>query len=298
MNSKNQLKLIQDEINQRVEAGESQSKIAKFCGVSSAYISQIVNGQTAKMKPQTLVDIAHKLGINSQDWNIVGTTNYNIIHELCDDARQNSRMMAISAYTGSGKTTALKDYQRKNSNSVYYVLMDALMTRKRMLKSIQRAMGLQPQASIEDALINICEALNSTPNSLLILDDVGKLSDTNMRVIQIIYDNIEHRSGIVLSGTEYLKTHINKQAEKDRLGFRELRSRIQFWQKLMPPSPPEIIGMLSHNGIENESILIHISKNAREYRYVRNVATNLKIASANGLSMSIQTLEKLKISYN
>jgi len=298
MNKKSQIESLQKEIARRVEAGESQSKIAHFLGVSPAYISQLRKGDVEKMSEQKLSKIAYQLGVHSQDWNIVATNNFNIVQELCDDAKSNCRMMAVSAFTGSGKTTALKDYARRNGGSVYYALMDAVMTRKRMLKTIQTAMGLEAKTHIEEALINICNALNNTSKPLLILDDVGKLSDANMRIIQIIYDNVEHRAGIVLSGTEYLKAHIAGQAEKDRLGFRELRSRIQYWQNLMQPTSNEVSGVLAHNGIQDERIIKHIAKSAREYRFVRNAATNLKVALQSGLPMNLETLEKLKISYH
>jgi hypothetical protein len=77
---------------------------------------------------------------------------------------------------------------------------------------------------------------------VLLLDDVGKLPNECYRVIQLIYDKLGERCGIVLTGTNYLKQHLLKCAAADKMSFRELVRRIRNkeWGLLKKPSPKEI----------------------------------------------------------
>lgn len=268
------LKAIENDIAN----GKSANKVATATGISSAYISKIRNHQWDDKHPSdsTWNKLAAYYSLNS--YQLINTRNLQTIKNACIDAKESARFIAISDFTGSGKTTALKHFAQNNGNT-HYVLCRASMGRKDFLKAIQQAMAISFEGSINARVQAICHRLNTATTPLLILDDFGKLNDSNMRLIQEIYDETEGHAGIVLGGTEYLKKYIDKMAAKDKLGFRELRRRIGYWQSLSRPTKKEVAALCVNNTISNTSAANAIYTLTNNFGEINELIINAKKAA-------------------
>jgi DNA transposition AAA+ family ATPase len=273
-----QQKIQQAIVAHLANTGDSQNTLAKKIDVSEATLSNIRNGKWANISPAMWNKIAAFLGVR-EAWTVFKTPNFISVCEVCADAQQAHKMLCVAAFTGAGKTTALREYAAKNPN-VYYVLCTMTMGQKDLVGAILRSMGLENPGTVNSGLAAICAKLNETTDPLLLLDDAGKLKDGLLPIVQIIYDQtIEHgQGGIVLAGTEYLKKTIDVLAGKDKKGFREFQDRFVYWKSLVPPSPKVISQIAIEHGITDGHAVGYLHRMAKNYRQLRNLITNAKLA--------------------
>lgn len=264
--------------------GLSANSVAQMIGISGATISQMRKGEWNLISQKMWLKVSSFLRIDA--WKLVNTLNYSTVRNICIDAQENARFVAISAKSGLGKTAALLDYQKKNPNT-FYVLGDILMSgRKQFLAAIQQAMGLAEGSNPTDMLNAIVEHINECVTPLLIIDDGGKLNDSNLRILQLIFDRTEGRLGIVLAGTEYLHWHLQNMMKKKKMGFEELFRRIETWDTLLPPNKEEIASICMQNGIKNTEVLKWITAHARNFGSLKAMITNaLHLTSKKQLSL-------------
>ncbi|HMN89792.1 MAG TPA: AAA family ATPase [Saprospiraceae bacterium] len=228
-------------------------------------------------------------------WRLRSTHNFAVITKLCEDARDNRRFMAIAGYTGAGKTTALRYYTSQNADT-YYVLATVLMTKRTFLEAVQRAMGINAGSSMADMMAGILNKLHSSSKPLLIIDDAGKLTHSCLRLLQVIYDQTEFSAGVVISGTEYLKTEIDRQARRDNMGFRELKRRIAYWQPLRRPTQSIISTICKDYNITDQNAISYIHEYAHDYGTIRNLVLNAHmIAVRDGVAISRDLLADLHV---
>jgi DNA transposition AAA+ family ATPase len=268
---------VQEAIKERLNTGTSLNKLARQLEVSAAQLSNIRDGNTGSVSEALVNRLAGVLRLDT--WKLRDTGPHRLITKLCQDARENCRMLAVSGYTGAGKTTSLK-HQEAKMPGTYYVLATALMNQVQLLTEICRACGVEGGGNKMELVGAIIKALNSSPSALLIIDDAGKLNDQNMRLIQIIYDRTEGACGIVLAGTEYLKKHIEKRARVDAMGFRELKRRIGFWLTELPtPDAGTVRTFCTDFGIVDEHAIRWISDRATDYGTLKNILVNAEAAA-------------------
>ncbi|CAN5228884.1 hypothetical protein BH09BAC1_BH09BAC1_29710 [soil metagenome] len=251
----------------------SANKAATIIGISPALLSQMNNGNWDNISDDKWRLAAKWAGLTNR-WRMRETQNLTAITELCTDAKQNSRFAAIVGYTGAGKTTALEWFASKNANT-YYLLCKVTMGRKEFLNGILRSMGLQVEGSIHQRVEAIVNYLKSALSPLLILDDAGKLPDPCLRLLQVIYDETKDVTGIIVAGVEHMKNYIFKMAAKDKLGFRELKSRVEYWLVLKGKvTRTFVIAAAAEFGINDTPAIEYIMSNADNYRDCSNILKN------------------------
>jgi DNA transposition AAA+ family ATPase len=276
----------------------SAARLAKTLNISSALISQIKNGNWNNISDAVWNQLAAHFRVDG--WRVVTTENYVSISKLCEDAQQNHRLLAISGYTGAGKTKTLTHYTDKNAN-VFYVLCNRLMTQKSFLQEILKSMGLDYHGSKQELMNGIINYMRGNANCLLILDDFAKVTDNIYQLIQQIYDETVDKGvgGMVIAGTEYLKQHIDQKASKNKLGFRELRRRIGYWQSLKRPTKRNVEAIVKHNLDEVSDKEIEYVFNQiknKDFGTLREFVINYQRAlmSAKGLD-KLEVLQSIKI---
>jgi DNA transposition AAA+ family ATPase len=257
---------IQAKVNAYIIATNISNKT--FCenaGFSTANISLMRNGKWETIGD----DIWHKADkaanpentIAKQDkfqWRMFSSKSLVCIDDICKDAQENNRMMAVYGETGFGKSAAFTYYKYKNPVSCYYVLCDELMNPKQFLQAIAKELGVESEGDKSTILGNIVSYLGRQKNPLLILDDVGKLNDSCSRLIRLIYDKTVDKVGIVLSGTTKFKNDIDKKVRKDTAGFRELHRRIEYWQLIDKPEEKVVEAICVHHGITQQDCVDYI----------------------------------------
>ena len=252
------------------EKGLSLEQLAtEIGGISYAQVSNAINVDRLEFVSEKLVRrIAAFLKMD--DWKLIETSNYATIKELAWEAQEYSRFFGIYGNSGFGKTATLRDYKRTNPNC-YYVLADVLMSgKKHFLAAIQKAMGISTGASPADMMNAICNVLDGQNKPIIIIDDAGKLSESNLRVIQLLYDRTERKLGLIIAGTPYLKDMLEKGVTRNKMGYDELYRRVEHWQHLSAPSPEEKMALCQYHGIaDNKAVVNMIVNTTKNYGAVR-----------------------------
>lgn len=272
----------------------SQSELAEKIGYSPAVLSQIFKGEYNGDADQVLRKLAKHIGHNDHQWKILSTFNLQAIKNLCLDAQEGQRMVATYGETGCGKTTAFEHYYRVSANC-YYVLADVLMKPKDLIIAIQRAIGDDNGGTLSERLDSIVRKIETKQFPLLKIDDCGKLEahPKCFGIIQLIYDRLQGRLGIVLSGTKRFAVYFNKMAEKDVMGFRELKRRISYWQPLRDGVESKFIETVCQDhGITQKTAITHIMKTCNNYGDVHELIRNFNRYK---LNKTVEADEQLQV---
>lgn len=158
----------------------------------------------------------------------VRTSLFELLTAACRRAQHYRMFAVISAFVGTGKTTAVKAYARDNSE---VILVDATpgMTASVLLNRLVDLTDAQPNKSnrwgrgtLADRMDAIIEKLRGT-TSLLILDEAETVTAHTLEYFRRIADLAE--IGAVLTGTERLMPMIRDPRGR----FGQISSRVNFW---------------------------------------------------------------------
>lgn len=284
------------EIQQAIENAllhTSQAQLARQIGVSDATIINIKRGEWHNISDAMQARMRNHFKIDN--WQVRNTHNFSAIYKLIEDAKDNKRMLAVAGYTGAGKTTALRHFANNNPET-YYVLATVMHTRRTFLESICRSMGISIPFRMDVILTAIVEKMTTAKNTVLLIDDAGKLSHTCLRLIQVIYDQTENSAGIVLAGTEFLKEELERGSRRNAQGFRELKRRIAYWQPLRRPTVQIVATIAKDYGIEDASVIDYIYRNAKDYGTLRNLILNAeKVRVQQGVPITREVVSSLHV---
>lgn len=289
----------QEVVQQQTDRDFTQNRMAKHLGISTAQMSNILNpGKWESIGDDMWRKVSSQLGVRREkaegEWRLVTTDNYQIVHEVCRDAKDNSRMLGLIGDTGYGKTEALEIYAKKTPK-VGYVLCDVLQNQKDWLIDIARSFGLDESGTKRTILRRICSWMSKEQDALLILDDMGKVDDNIYRLIQLIYDRTKDRAGILLAGMPRLKDYVMSAARKDKNGFRELKRRIEYWEILDQPTEQDKQSLCELNGITDQVHIKCIQRGVKDLGTLKNVVINsLRIAGEEPVTLEIIEEQILK----
>jgi hypothetical protein len=259
----------------------SQSSAASMIGMSDATLHNMLNNKWENISEKMWQRALQWVGLGSTRWfeKPLITYDLNNIFSTCTDAQENARMLAVTAPTDFGKTTALKAFAGRTENC-FYSFATVTMGRKEFLNAIQKSMGIEVDGSIHNRLYAIIEKLRDASYPLLIIDDCGKLQDSCLRLIQIIFDELEGHCGIILGGTSYFCNYVCKMAAKDKMGFQELKRRIGYWLPLRGMDMPFIRQAAKKFGITDEGAVAYIKDNCKGYGTLKELLVNYSILQA------------------
>lgn len=232
-----------------------------------------------------------KAGSKSFSWKILETQNLRLITDTCKSAEEEMSMKMIVGKTGLGKTTALERYA-KNHPNVAYVLLQKTMGVRDCLVAIAHAVG-EPVDGTTNSLVKQVSKKLIERNGLLILDDAGKVIKKFYGVLQQVYDSTEGMTGIVVAGVPDLKSHLEKNASRQKESYNELVSRISWTQQLYEPSREIVSRICEMNGISDENAKTFILRTVKDYRDLRNIITAVK--RLNPTEVTVDTLKNLKV---
>lgn len=241
----------------------SKVKLAKKIGISHAVLTYVTQEQWESVSEEMLYKIINSLKVDNNVYKLVNTCNLTSVIEVCHSAKQNHHMYGLIGSTGSGKTTALKRFYKSNKN-VFYVESKHTMNRKQFFAAILKELGISFIGTVYDMVTRIEEEFNMLENSLLIIDEAGKLSHNLILDLHDLRNSTMNSLGIVLAGCEYFKDNLEKGVQKDKQGIPEFYSRIITWQMLGTPSKKEVEAIMQANEIDTSQIDKMRFKNFRE----------------------------------
>lgn len=156
------------------------------------------------------------------DDRFVETSTYRMAQVICDRARTYRNFGILSAYVGTGKTTALKRYTHDNAGTLL-IEADPSMTSSTLLDEIMEQANIPPVGASRDKKIRaIIKALKGS-DRLIILDEAEKVSvsDKSNNALECLRRISDKAAvGVVLAGTEKLYALITPEGV-----FGQIRSR-------------------------------------------------------------------------
>ncbi|WAR45486.1 AAA family ATPase [Methylomonas rapida] len=247
-----------------------QAALARLARVSASTLSQILGGSYATSPSKMLVNVAnamkHADDTASDALAPVETSVFRLAQTACQMARRYRNFAVLSAFVGTGKTFAVKHYQRTTPNT-YLIEATPTMTVQSLIKLMARTVaGYEGKGSIDDKFQAVISSLQNT-DSLLIVDEADTLTPHVLHTLRRLRDlaNI----GIVLAGTEHL-TGLIRPAHGQ---FDQIRSRTGFWPETIKAITVEDAGALVQAAFGDEDVSDEVIK--RLYAYSKGSARML-----------------------
>lgn len=177
---------------------------------------------------------------------ILRTANFQAIQNVCSDAYLNKKMIAINGEPGYGKTLALEYFKNTNRNCFMITVKPSMTAKTFWLEILQSIYAIEGNTEATEyrplyfILRRISDSLNRLNNSILIIDEAGKLDERQLAYLHEVRDETKDSSGIVLAGPNYWKVTMQKWLKKNRKGIPEIWRRINYWSELQPPTYFEV----------------------------------------------------------
>lgn len=216
----------------------SRSALARASGVSRPMVYAILAGEYPSPPTpylQRMLDVLQRdmrrQGGEQAD-TFVPTSVYRLVEAACHRARKLRSFAVVSAYVGTGKTTAIKQYAQ-TGGEVYLIEATPDMSSAVMLDDLVDQTGAivhksnrHGRGTKAERLSAVIRALKGS-DALLILDEAETVTQQTLEYVRRIRDlaNI----GVVLAGTEKLKPLV--QDPRGRFG--QISSRVTFWPPIV-----------------------------------------------------------------
>ncbi len=246
-------KMIVAELVQLSEK-ESQSKIARKARVSTATISQMINENWELIRDEMWQKVKINLHI-TWDWVTADTTNLKGLTQLLSSAQRRSMSVAVSHDAGAGKSHTYRLYARTYEN-VIYVECKNYWTKKSYAKQLCIACGIDDNGTVETLVERFIQHIKSLTKPLIIIDQVDKLKDSQLDLFMDFYNELDGHCGFVLSGVPALKKRIERGCQLNKIGYRELYSRIgRKFISLRALSEEDVAKVCIANGVDDEHFI-------------------------------------------
>ena len=232
---------------------ESQNRASNSLkGVSSATVSQMINGNWELIKDEMWRNVATQINYKDSNWIAVETTNYKRLMMIMDDVKANSLVVGITGNAGGGKTFALKHYTEGHKQT-YLLCCNEYWNRKAFLTELMFQMGMDASGcTIGEMMSSVIRKLKMQESPLLILDEADKLADNVLLFFITLYNHLEDECGIVLCATDHLRKRIEKGVNLNKKGYAEIWSRLgRKCVELDGISASDITAICEANGVAN-----------------------------------------------
>lgn len=250
-------------------------------GVSSATVSQMLNGRYEKISDDMFIRIATQIGFSFDRWVLAESGVYKEVTFVLADAQMYKNVTWVVGDAGCGKTTAAIDY-RKSHRNVFYILCSEDMRKSDFVREISKQVGAPTDGTnVRDMLEYAIGMIAFLNNPLLIFDEGDKLTDSVFNYFISIYNRLEGHAGIVFLSTDFIKRRMNGGLRYNKKGYKEINSRIgrRFFE-VHPTNRNDIHAICHANGLVSDTDINKVLKDAEGYendlRRVKRMVHSLK----------------------
>ena len=228
----------------------SQNRIAKRAGVSSATISQIINGNWKLIKDSMWKKLSVKLRIDDS-WSKVETGLFKKMYKYVYMAKKQSTTLAFSHHAGTGKTTFFTFF-RNEFEDVIYIEGTRTMGKKTFLKRLLNNVGLEAYGTTEELYDQFVDHVSGLDEPIIINDQFDKLKDGTFDLFMDLYNDLFNSCGFILSGVPALEKRIRLGVQRKKIGYEEIWSRMNRKYIELPEVDIEDVQMIFQaNGVDD-----------------------------------------------
>ncbi|MEO8589430.1 MAG: ATP-binding protein [Flavobacteriales bacterium] len=208
------------------EHAGSQGIWSKRHEVSSATVSNILAGKWSTIADKMWLKVAAALKYQGLEWQTAHTADFVLMQEFCRMAQAQSASAAVSYDAGGGKTHALQHYAAKHKN-VFVIQCAEYWTKKLFLSSLYRSLGKDPSGrTCPELAEGIIAELRQLNKPLMVIDEIDKLRDPLVMYYIELYNKLDGICGFLLVGAPHLRIAWERNAQRDKRGFKEIYSRV------------------------------------------------------------------------
>ncbi len=242
------------------ETGLSQNKIATQLNVSATVVSQYLAGiyqgdvEAIDKKVKQLVERRKAKQAEGVSSDFVKTSIAEKIINTCAMAHAMADMCIIIGDAGLGKTIALKEYA-KNESDVILIEVDGTYSPKVVLQELCNELNIDMAGNRNNHLMMnaVIEKLRGSER-LIIVDEAELLSYKALEIIRRIHDKTG--VGVVLAGMPRLRANLQgKRGE-----FKQLYSRIGMQFEMPSKLPMQDIESLSSTALGTDEFSEKLNK--------------------------------------
>ncbi len=242
--------------------GSQNAASRSISGVSSATISQMLNGQWDLISDEMWRNVAAQIGHDRRKWNVVRTRGFQRMTDILSDAKDRALVMAVTGEAGCGKSESIKVFAKGHRN-VYHLVCSEYWNRKNFMTEMLAQLSIASAGyTVSEMMSDIISTIKKRENPIIILDEADKLSDQVLYFFISLYNHLEDDCGIILCATNFLEKRINKGVAANRKGYKEIYSRIG--RKFIPidqVNGDDVEAVCRANGVTDEDTIDKIIDN-------------------------------------
>lgn len=232
--------------------------------VSSATVSQLINGKYELISDDMFTRIAVQIGFSFDSWTLHEGKTFREITYAFADAQAYRNVTWVVGDAGCGKTTAAIEYRRTHRN-VFYILCSEDMHRSDFVREMAKQVGAPTDTTnLRDMLENAISMIAFLSNPLLIFDEGDKLTDSVFNYFISIYNRLEGHAGIVFLSTDYIKRRIENGLRYNKKGYKEINSRIgRRFYEVSATEQNDIYAICQANSLTDRADIEEVLKDAK-----------------------------------
>jgi Cdc6-like AAA superfamily ATPase len=240
----------------------SQKKAAetlKDC--SEATVIAIVKGNYDNVSESMWLNLSKQLGIGKRELRMVETRDFQTLILYYSIAKEEGASFALVGPAGSGKSFAGRWFAKANrGKNVYYLECAEYWNKKQFLGNLLKAIGKENTGmNAAEMMETIVSELHHQHQPLIILDEVDKLADPVLKFFITLYNELNTLCGFVWTSTNAIEKRITKGVNTNKIGYKELLSRIgSAFIQLPGANAKEITEMCEANGINDRTEIAFI----------------------------------------
>jgi len=214
------------EEGKRISQAKAAQALGYSSGVISAYKGKTYNGDVKTLEKKIDAWLKREARrLDRLDVPVAETTTLEKMRRAITIAQDEADIAVIIGDAGTGKTTALRQYERE-SHSALLIEVDPSFSQITLMNEIARALGVEAKGGQNAVVERVIEALTGR-DAVLIIDEADYLSDSALELVRRIV-NDKSKTGVVLVGLPHLEFKIRNL----RNDHQQLQSRIGVLVKL------------------------------------------------------------------
>ena len=206
----------------------SDSKFAIALGISAAQFSMICKGKIDRvLSDANWISIARRLDVQlgtRQEWKTAKTPVYTYIYNQLKECQENNQSGLLCDRADVGKTYTARCYVKENRNAVY-IDCSQVKSKQKLIRQIAREFGINHTGRYSDVYEDLVFYLRTIQNPLVILDEAGDLDYAAFLELKALWNATELACGWYMMGADGLKTKIEGNMGRKKVGYEELFSR-------------------------------------------------------------------------
>ena len=235
--------------------GMSQNALAKTCGISASYLSNLLKGvYEYKSGPDKVTEIADRyfitlasvigFEIEQTFWKVEPTPQFVIAISALERAHLNCTarfggVKMIIGEKGCGKTTAIDQYCKANPTNTFRVTINAEDGIHDILEEIGRLLDIDMPTKKGARLRLIGSEFRRRAlcgeRNMLILDEGENTKLPGIRAYKAIYDMIKGYAAFAIAGTADLLKLLDRLELRGVNGVPQFKSRMKANTIILPP---------------------------------------------------------------